>query len=50
MKWKTVDEIIPLIDEYFKVTPKDEWTITGLALALDTSRLTLIEYCERAER
>lgn len=50
MKWKTAEEIKPMIDKFFLETPKDEWTITGLALALDTSRLTLIEYCERAER
>lgn len=44
MKWKTVDEVQPLIDKYFQETPKEEWTITGLALALDTSRNTLCEY------
>jgi len=44
MKWKTVWEIQPTIDEYFSTTPKDEWTITGLALALDTSRETLCDY------
>ena len=49
LKWKTVEEIQPLIDAYFRDTPKKEWTITGLALALDTSRTTLIDYCNRAE-
>ena len=44
MKWKTVEEIQPLIDAYFKDTPKKEWTITGLALELDTSRKTLMDY------
>lgn len=49
LKWQTVEEIKPLIDAYFLDTPKEEWTITGLALALDTSRSTLIDYCNRAE-
>ena len=44
LKYKTVDDIKPLIERYFEDTPKDEWTITGLALALDTSRKTLVEY------
>lgn len=44
LKWNTVEEIEPLIEKYFTETPKAEWTITGLALALDTSRNTLMEY------
>lgn len=44
MKWKTVEEIQPFIDKYFKNTPMEEWTITWLALALDTSRKTICEY------
>lgn len=44
LRWKTVEEIEPLIEIYFKDTPKEEWTITGLALALDTSRQTLMDY------
>lgn len=49
LKYKTVEEIEPLIEAYFKNTPKDEWTITGLALALDTSRKTLVDYEGRDE-
>lgn len=49
MKWKTVDEITPLIEAYFTNTPKEERTITWLALALDTSRTTLIDYEHRGE-
>lgn len=49
LKWQTAEELKPLIDAYFTNTPFDEWTITGLALALDTSRVTLIEYCNAAE-
>ena len=37
------------IDEYFLVTSKDEWTMTWLAVFLDTSRETLREYKERPE-
>ncbi len=44
LKWKTVEEIKPLIDKYFNEVKKEEWTITGLALALDTSRQTLLDY------
>ena len=44
LKYKTVEVIKPLIEAFFEDTPKDEWTITGLAIALDTSRKTLMEY------
>lgn len=44
LKYKTLEEIKPLIDRYFSETEKEEWTITGLALALDTSRKVLCEY------
>lgn len=48
-KYKTAEEVQPLIDGYFRDTPKDEWTITGLALALDTSRTTLCDMEGRDE-
>lgn len=44
LKFKSVEELQKKIDAYFKKTPKDEWTITGLAMALDTYRQTLINY------
>lgn len=47
--FKTVEELQEKIDDYFDVTPKAEWTWTGLALHLDTSRETLREYKERPE-
>lgn len=37
------------IEEYFKVTPQEDWTMTGLAVFLDTSRETLCNYKEREE-
>lgn len=49
LKWKTVDELKPLIENYFANTPFEDWTITGLALALDCSRVTLLNYCNGAE-
>lgn len=49
LKYANAAEIIPLIEKYFNDTPKEEWTITGLALALDTSRQTLINLEGRGE-
>jgi len=48
-KWTSVDQITGLIDKYFAKTPEDEWTVTGLALALDTTRDVLIDYQEKDE-
>ena len=44
LKFKSVKELQEKIDAYFDNTPKDEWTITGLALALDTFRSVLCDY------
>ncbi len=44
LKFETVEDLQQKIDSYFNTTSKDEWTITGLALALDTSRKVLCEY------
>lgn len=49
LKFETPEKLQEGIDLYFNNTPKDEWTWTGLALALDTSRETLREYKERPE-
>lgn len=49
LKFKTLKELSDIGDKYFKDTPKEEWTITGLALALKTSRETLINYEKREE-
>lgn len=49
LKFETLQELKDKIDAYFADTPKDEWTITGLALALDTSRQTLINYEDKEE-
>ena len=49
LKYTDLDKLKKDIDNYFQITPKDERTITWLALALDTSRTTLIDYEHRGE-
>lgn len=49
LKFKTVEALQEKIDAYFAVTVPAHYTITGLALALDTSRATLMDYEERDE-
>jgi hypothetical protein len=44
LKFESVEQLQSQIDSYFTNTPKDEWTITGLAMALDTSRQVLCDY------
>jgi hypothetical protein len=44
LKFATVAILQKEIDAYFKDTKKEEWTITGLAMALDTYRDVLIDY------
>lgn len=46
-KWASVEEIQGTIDAYFENTKEEEWTVTGLALALDTTRDVLIDYQEK---
>lgn len=49
LKFRSATQLQPYIDEYFNQTPKDEWTITGLALYLGMSRRQLLEYGGRGE-
>lgn len=44
LKYKSLAEMQPLINAYFAETPDEELTITGLALALDTTREILCGY------
>jgi hypothetical protein len=44
LKFQSVEELENNINKYFKETPIEEWTITGLAIALDTFRNVLIDY------
>lgn len=48
-KWNSVEQLQELIDKYFEDYPREEWTVTGLALALDTDRITLMRYQEKEE-
>lgn len=49
LKFPNLEALQERIAEYFDKTPKDEWTITGLALALDTYRQTLVNYEHKDE-
>lgn len=49
LKFKSVDELQEKIDKYFNETSREELSITGLALALDTDRSVLCDYQERDE-
>jgi hypothetical protein len=54
-KWKNVEEVQKLIDAYFLSITDDKGeyteppTITGLAIALGTTRNTLVDYEEKDE-
>lgn len=48
-KWENPEQVQVLIDDYFANTSEEEWTVTGLALALDTYRDVLIRYEEKDE-
>jgi len=51
LKFVSVAQVAKLIDDYFIKCDKYEkpYTITGLALALDTNRETLLDYEEKDE-
>jgi hypothetical protein len=44
LKWKSIEELQSQIDNYFNNTPENEWTVSGLAIALDTTYETLNDY------
>ena len=46
-KWRTPGAMQKVVDEYFASTPKEEWTVSGLAVALGSSRKILIHYQQR---
>jgi len=49
LKFSTVEVLQNQIDEYFDNTTMEQQTITGLAIALNTSRETLMNYEHRDE-
>lgn len=48
-KYKCVEEVQRIIDKYFEETDEQEWTVTGLAYALDLDRNQLINYSKDEE-
>jgi hypothetical protein len=44
LKFATPEELEEQAEAYFSETPIEKWTITGLALALDTTRDVLCDY------
>lgn len=49
LKFESLAELQERIDDYFAVTKEEDLTVTGLALHLDTSRETLMNYEEKPE-
>ena len=49
LKFKNAEELEKKINKYFAETPEEEWTITGLAIALDCDRKTIQNYKEKDE-
>ena len=47
LKFETPEELAAAIDMYLEDTPKEEWTVTGLCLAIGTSRTVLDDYLSR---
>lgn len=48
-KFLNPEELASALNEYFTTTPFEEWTVTGLCLALDTTRATLGKYEKKEE-
>lgn len=44
LKFQSVEELQEKIEKYLTETPMEDWTITGLAIALDTFRSVLVDY------
>lgn len=49
LKFQSLKELTDIADKYFAETPEAEWTTTGLALALDTTRELLMDYQNKDE-
>lgn len=47
LMFPTPEDMQKAVDAYFDSTAQDEWTITGLALALNTSKRLLCDYADR---
>ena len=49
LRFETVEQLKKELDSYFKKTPKEEWTMTGLCLVLEIDYQTLINYSRKEE-
>ena len=47
VKWETPEQLQQDIDKYFNSTPKEEWTMTGLAIAVNADYQTIINYSKK---
>jgi len=48
-KWATREDLINDVNHYLETTPFEEYSVTGLALTLGTSKQLLIDYQKREE-
>jgi len=39
-----IEKLRLVIEDYFNTTPEEDWTVTGLAMAMDCDRDTLLNY------
>jgi hypothetical protein len=46
-KLSTPEEAEKKFQDYFNITPKEEWTITGVCLHCNINKDTFYEYCKR---
>lgn len=44
LKFQSIEELQEKVDKYFTSTPQEEWTVTGLAIYLNTFRNVLMDY------
>jgi len=49
LKFETPDDLSDVINDYLQNTDRIEWTVTGLCLAIGTSRQVLDDYQKRDE-
>ena len=47
LKFKNPQVLADAINEYLNNTLREEWTVTGLALAVGTNKVTLNDYAEK---
>lgn len=45
--FKTPEALAERFEEYFDTTPQEEWTVTGMCLAIGTNKMTINSYEKR---